>query len=689
VFLSTQLLGFQQGTPGQASSCRELAQLTKKNLELLAQLEPLTNLVDLEKSPIHIYACNSEDDRNSEAGTTDPAPVTRIFFSSSQHTNALVGRELAVAELSDGVASTLPQMEVVGGITAPSPSPWQEPVAEDPFSAEDPIQAESEQAEQLLSGETMRMEGEAEGGELEQEGGEAGEEEGEEGEEIEYSEVDVGVGGMLLGSVAFVMLLFYFVNWQDDDIRRYSWSIISTTVSIFTSVLMFHGINEAIVAFLEEFLGMGGNGYFYLLISYTFFLCWFALMQVVIAYETGSLGAYAPADLNEETWCIANAMRWDYGHAIDPKFVRTQTAAKSIADINDTELFVMKRKTKLDQMQTKTLAMRTLFSHMTGFACIHAGGELQHIPFFAQSPSMVLLATVCNRFFLLTLFKLTESHDMPRRAYTACKEEEATEDPHFMCADLCREEVQEAENDVASLATSYLLVMAMRYSLTGVLPNAEGLEEPPIEITYQCILSLYGCGVGCMIVVILLLHSGLPGKFRQAMVFQNTMGMSLSWCIFWATRWLAAGSKTLEELRMDPETMEGRILLALLLSGIALGVIFFLDHIADSAGDASETSNIIQNFINALSILVGFSWEHCFDFALEAVASKTSNPNLMKLMFTGAVAVVITPAWRNYILVKVIQLNRLQSEESAASSKKTFQSSASTTPAPEALQEMS
>merc|ERR1719421_894340 len=115
------------------------------------------------------------------------------------------------------------------------------------------------------------------------EGGEGEEaEEGEGEEEMEYSDIDVGVGGMLLFSVAFVMLLFYFVNWQDDDIRRYSWSIISTTVSIFTAVLVFHGINEAIVAFLEEFLGMGGNGYFYLLISYTFFLCWFALMQVVI-----------------------------------------------------------------------------------------------------------------------------------------------------------------------------------------------------------------------------------------------------------------------------------------------------------------------------------------------------------------------------------------------------------------------
>merc|ERR1712100_375294 len=136
-----------------------------------------------------------------------------------------------------------------------------------------------------------------------------------------------------------------------------------------------------------------------------------------------------------------------------------------------------------------------------------------------------------------------------------------------------------------------------------------------------------------------------------------------------ATRWVVAGNDVLRKCKMDPETMEGRILLALVLAGVALGVIFLLDHVEDSAGDATETSHIIQNFINSLSILVGFSWEHCFDFGLEAVADQTPNPILMKFLFTGVVAFVITPAWRKYILVKVIQLNQLQKDESDSSSK--------------------
>merc|ERR1712232_571918 len=125
------------------------------------------------------------------------------------------------------------------------------------------------------------------------------------------------------------------------------------------------------------------------------------------------------------------------------------------------------------------------------------------------------------------------------------------------------------------------------------------------------------------------------------------------------------------EIRAGPETMAGRIFLALVLSGMALSIIFVLDHVEDiGVAGAGEARAVIQNFINALSILVGFSWEHCFALALEAVASVTTNPMLMKIIFTAAVALVITPAWRNYILVKVIQLNQMQEEETRAQLKR-------------------
>ena len=34
-------------------------------------------------------------------------------------------------------------------------------------------------------------------------------------------------------------------NWPDDDIRLYAWTIISTTLSIFTAVLSFSGVRAS------------------------------------------------------------------------------------------------------------------------------------------------------------------------------------------------------------------------------------------------------------------------------------------------------------------------------------------------------------------------------------------------------------------------------------------------------------
>ena len=54
---------------------------------------------------------------------------------------------------------------------------------------------------------------------------------GEEEEEEEFTSVDVGCSWTLIGSLFFTMVMFYFLNYPDDDIKRYTWSIINTTLS--------------------------------------------------------------------------------------------------------------------------------------------------------------------------------------------------------------------------------------------------------------------------------------------------------------------------------------------------------------------------------------------------------------------------------------------------------------------------
>jgi len=92
-----------------------------------------------------------------------------------------------------------------------------------------------------------------------------------------------------------------------------------------------------------------------------------------------------------------------------------------------------------------------------------------------------------------------------------------------------------------------------------------------------------------------------------------------------------------------------------------------VDKIADNMRTAYEgqkdtllfVEEIIRVIINSLGILVGFSWEHSFDGSVEDIAEnaplrgKAASVNT-QLILGIAVCALILPAWREYILQKVM-----------------------------------
>lgn len=116
-----------------------------------------------------------------------------------------------------------------------------------------------------------------------------------------------------------------------------------------------------------------------------------------------------------------------------------------------------------------------------------------------------------------------------------------------------------------------------------------------------------------------------------------------------------------------PSTMMGRVYIALLMSGFAFACILGLDKINDAGG--SNAKRIVATCITSLGILVGFSWENCFDGGVGAVASLTPQPALAKLAFAVVVAMVVVPAWRKYILFKAMMHEALAAERAKSQDK--------------------
>lgn len=463
---------------------------------------------------------------------------------------------------------------------------------------------------------------------------------------------------MLLGSVAFVMLLFYVVNWPDDDIRLYAWTIISTTLSIFTAVLSFSGVRVLCDIWMPEEI----SAHFECARGYALFIICFAVLQLEAKLMSGAYCQYCecccPRDLEEETWVVADAMRADHGNPVEEHQVRTRTGHRSIAFIEGVEVFVEKRKLAMERSMMNLSAWSQLLAHFCGFAAIEAGGALQHMEWFASGPTTAFIAVVINQVSIGILFRLMDLF----RMYTVTND---TDERVVMLS----EEIKEAENDIVSLASSFLMVQVFRFGFTGHMPNVEGHEEPyvPMGITAISLLFVVGCvSLLCSVLISCLPEVAALGQWLLEK-FQNIMGMIFAWSTLWSVSMFVRETETFTKIlhtRLYPN--ERHLVAALFLSMCSLAVIRVLDIIQDMG---ASSPRILQSMINVFSVLIGLSWEICFEGGLTELAEETSNPNRMKLMFTmGAVAIVV-PAWRMYVVKRVVDLKNKAKERMDAKRK--------------------
>eukprot|EP00931_Biecheleriopsis_adriatica_P040477 TRINITY_DN23199_c0_g1_i3.p1 TRINITY_DN23199_c0_g1~~TRINITY_DN23199_c0_g1_i3.p1 ORF type:complete len:611 (+),score=111.66 TRINITY_DN23199_c0_g1_i3:22-1854(+) len=507
------------------------------------------------------------------------------------------------------------------------------------------------------------------------------EEHGEEHEE--FTRVDLGCSWMLVSSFLFGIVVFYFVNYPDSDIKRYSWSIINTTLSIFTAVLIFTGVDELILQLvITPLLGAfprGAKEIIRVLIGFCIFLVWLVAMHLLVAFASNALlkktgvgianvPCYRDRQRGEE-WVVCDGLRGDHGrpvHApgyLDPEH-RWQILQVSIPDsgeilhvhrsvaVNEEgeEVYICRKDTGKQLFEHWTKSAGMLFAHMAGFAMISAGGDLQHAPPFADAPLLSLLSVAISVLFLLACFWCA--------AKLRHAEEEEDEHPeHRHAVDLYNEQVAEAEDDIFSLAISFLLVQAFKYGITGRIPDKLGLDTSE-EFSAGEILALYGSGLLCVVLgaaIVFLRRKGRPGHLAV-----STLCMSFAWCILFASRWLFKSWPFLRDRNISPQTIEGRMVLAMTLSVFSAVFIIFLDKIEDANPHQRETHKIVKSAVTGLSILIGFSWEHAMDGSVEAIASAWDEHRrlLAKLLGMLIICLVVLPAWRKFILVKHLELEQ-------------------------------
>jgi len=417
------------------------------------------------------------------------------------------------------------------------------------------------------------------------------------GEELNVvSPESFATAATLLGAICFQMSLFYLTNHSDADMRRYTYEVISATISIFCAVLLFQSVNGLLEATLFEGLTHDEE----LLIDGAHMLFWYVALQITLAVTSGALNEYTGQPNPDEEVVEANM---------------------------------------------KCFAV--LLAHITGFASINFWSGVQQTEVFKSTALMSFLTLPISALGQLCLQKLSK-HARRRIALG----DDGEIDQYERMWD---EETIESENDVMGLTLSFQTVQAIRFAIGGALPKQEGGEEWAVLTGHsgnQARLLLFvGLVFAALVFGLLMsLQDSMSKKTRRFLALTiTTLSMAFAWSTFFAYDWYLGSFKFVGE----EDAMVLALTLANLLSVLAFLAIRILDKLADNTEDAKFNDSVKQ-IITAIGILVGFSWEQTFDLATECLASRTNHGPLVKLGLAVFCAVILVPAWRWWILPMVI-----------------------------------
>ncbi|CAJ1395672.1 unnamed protein product [Effrenium voratum] len=220
------------------------------------------------------------------------------------------------------------------------------------------------------------------------------------------------------------------------------------------------------------------------------------------------------------------------------------------------------------------------------------------------------------------------------------------------------EETEEAENDVAGLSMSFLTVQALRFWISGILPNQEGIEpwEQAISHTTRQCHWLMGSGLVFFVLSLAVLnaerfvHEPSERVERMIEIMNNYFTFGLAWCLFYGVRWAISATHFTQENALL------MVAIALFLSAVSFLFIFVLDKVEDNHlfGEDSEIAEgATEKMITGLGILIGFSWEQSFDTAVDVVSEglrADCPPTISKMIMSICLVLIVFPAWRIFIL---------------------------------------
>eukprot|EP00927_Polykrikos_kofoidii_P071799 TRINITY_DN68009_c0_g1_i1.p1 TRINITY_DN68009_c0_g1~~TRINITY_DN68009_c0_g1_i1.p1 ORF type:complete len:641 (+),score=77.47 TRINITY_DN68009_c0_g1_i1:57-1979(+) len=440
--------------------------------------------------------------------------------------------------------------------------------------------------------------------------------------------IDLIVGIFLLGSVTFVMQMFSLAHHPDPDMRFYTWKVINNTITIFISVLCFSGFNDVLHKSIFPNTSAAAIDLVQMLIYYI-------LLQIVPAFNAGIMQE----------------------NALDGFSFEEQR----------------------DDKQRSVSCSTSLLSHIAAFASISFGGDMQHSDYVlasSKSAFFIPLLMFCFHGIIAAVSarcRVKVANLFHREASdTAALDINIRSNRRQILVCIYENYVSEAMNDTCAVAVSFLTVQAIRYKISGVMPDTLGSEEHSWIHDKSCSVILSAVTVFFLVFAIFLrfLNASFTatpgsGSFRQNLeslfeLIHLFSKMSLSWCLVNLLRWEVGRARIPHG---NPNEVVPRMVMATAVSFAAFGAVYYLDRIADADFTGASTDKAIFDVIVSISIMVGFMWEQAFDGGIEVISSHLFAPSWGKLAMVSFVARIVITPWNRHIISKLIQLEAAREEK--------------------------
>jgi hypothetical protein len=420
---------------------------------------------------------------------------------------------------------------------------------------------------------------------------------------------------MVFGTMAFVMTLFYFVNWPDADIQHATWCALSDMIAIFCAVLAFSAFSFALHDFAETDAHAHGPP------TFTAICVHFARYIFFMATLEGIFHAFKKNP-------------WSFKYSA------------------------------------------TILGHVTGFATIEFFGSLLQFNIFKDSLVLAwlgvivfsgVIAVVAHSINIFTVGRATGSHHWKEESTETCSEYVALA-AGLLFSLVIRMSVSGALPPVhgAPRNKSDAEVWALLIVALLLIPAVLGISAWKYNLSYQIsaeeearIEAEDAAEAEGEEAAVRVKAEGDAARVKADMMMriaettQMTICFVMGWTLLYWGYWkfyATAGDKD-EDFGPGGKMLQ-RLTMAGVNSFIVFGTILVIDKIADRLAHKPDIDYAFRSLLKTCSLLMGLSWESTFNQGVHAISGKYhgSTQTLVVIGLSAITCAVVLPAWAWYIL---------------------------------------